>query len=57
MPPDPTPFDTAAWHAAFDAQIVSALDMASLGVFALVLVGGIACALLAANLVAQLRPR
>jgi len=59
--PTPTPFDTIAWHDAFDATvsagIADSLDLMRLVVFVIVLVGGVVAAAVIASLVAQVRVR
>jgi len=59
--PTPTPFDTVAWHAAFDASTAAfqadALDLLRLAIFALVLVGGVVATGVLGTLVASLRGR
>lgn len=61
MPPSPTPFDTIAWHAAFDATVATGIAdgmaLMQLGIFAVVLLVGIVVVMTTGTLVAQLRTR
>jgi len=59
--PSPTPFDTIAWHEAFDATvsagIADSLDLMRLVVVVIVLAGGVVAAAVIAALFARRRVR